>query len=192
MKKILLSAALVALFTTVGCKQTTSDLSGKKKSDSKNKDYIPQVAQKVQALKTQNGYLSCSGADKNLNLIRTRADINKGQIESLVVSAYGGKDNPAAIMNELNPAELAKYELFKHDVKKKMLDLELDLDGKKFEIEVTAEMSGKARKVYELDIDTDEDGEGSHVLNAYLTYKDISTNLDLSEVLMGCSVHHKD
>jgi len=179
MKKILLSAALVALFT-VGCKQTTSDLSGKKKSDEKNKDYIPQVAQKVQSLKTQNGYLSCSGVDKNSNLIRTRADINKGQIESLVVAAYGGKDNPAAIMNELNPAELAKYELFKHDVKKKMLDLELDLDGKKFEIEVFTEMSGKARKVYELDVDTKEDGEGSHILNAYLTYKDISTNLDLS------------
>lgn len=191
MNKILLAAAFVALFS-VGCKQTASDLSGKNKSAGKSKDYIPQVAQKVQSLKTQNGYLSCSGVDKNLNLIRTRADINKGQIESLVVAAYGGKDNPAAIMNELNPAELAKYELFKHDVKKKMLDLELDLDGKKFEIEVMAEMTGKARKIYELDIETDEDGEGSHVLNAYLTYKDISTNLDLSEVLMGCSVHHKD
>jgi hypothetical protein len=189
--KSILSAVAIAVLFAAGCKQTTSDLSGKKKSNKETPEFTPMIAKKVQSLKNTNGYISCSGADSKLNLIRTKAEFKGGKLESLMVAAFGDKNNPAQPVNDLTP-NLKQYELFSHELKGKILDLDVDLEGKKFEIEVTAEMTGKARQIYELDIRTQEDGEGGYALNAYMSYKEISTNLDLSEVFMGCSVHHEE
>jgi hypothetical protein len=84
-----------------------------------------------------------------------------------------------------------KYEIFSHELRGKILALDLDLDGRKFEIEAKAAVNGEPKKIYELDIKTEDDGEGGSILKAYLDYKNIGESLDLSEVLMGCFVHHE-
>ncbi|NBX17634.1 MAG: hypothetical protein EBR09_09735 [Proteobacteria bacterium] len=188
MKNLLILSSL-ALVSAVACKQNSSEIAGKKKSGDEKSEFVPMIAKKVQSLKSKDGFISCSGVDKKLNLVRTRVEFKGGELSSLNVAAYGDKANPANVLNDLTP-DLKKYELFSHELRGKILDLDVDLEGKKFDIEVVSEMTGKARKIFDLDIQTNKDGEGDYALNAYMSYKEISTNLDLSEVFMGCSVHY--
>lgn len=183
--KNVITACLVGLFA-VACQAKVSDLSSKKK-DSKKDDELPLIAKKVNALKSESGVLNCAGVDKKLQLIRSIATFNSGKLESLTVSAYANKDNPSQVPNELTE-DLKKFEVFSHEVTKNMIDLELDLDGKNFDIEVFSPVNGKSRKMYDLEIRTENDGEGGSALNGYLSYKDIPSALDLSEIFMACAV----
>lgn len=180
-----LSLAVAAVLSA--CQPQLSQLDSKKK-DSESPAENSYIAKKVHALKKEKGSIQCSGVDSKLNLIRTTATINNGELSELTVAAYANKEDPSKLVNDLTP-DLKKYELFRHELKSKALDLELDLEGKKFAVELVAEMNGQARKIYDLEIRVQNDGEGSYALNAFLSYKNTSMSLDLSEVLMGCSVH---
>lgn len=155
------------------------------KSTSEKSEKPSQLALRVSALKKESGILGCAGVKPALNLfVRTRAAFVDGSLDSLTVAAYANKENPANIPNDLTP-NLKKYELFFHELKNRILDLDIDLDGKKFGIEVIANLNGKARKIYDLEIRDEDDGEGGPALNAYLAYRD--AGVDLSDVFMACA-----
>ncbi|MEN9825328.1 MAG: hypothetical protein RI953_1073 [Pseudomonadota bacterium] len=162
--------------------------------DSKNKGQeeeraVWKLSERVGELK-KAGTLSCSGMDSKLNLIRTSATFAEGRLESLLIGAYADKSNPSNVVNDLTP-DLKKYQIFSNELKPRILDLDTDFEGKKFEIEATAEMNGKARKIYDLDFEVKNDGEGGKYLHGYLSYKDTSTGLDLTEVMIACHLHPK-
>jgi len=182
---------LITGVSLIGCNLKSSDLSSKNKSDSDKSERLPAIAREVNALTKEDGSLLCSGMDQKMNLIRTRASFTKGKLDSLSVAAYANKSDPSKPPNDLTP-DLKKFEVFSHELIGKALDIDLDLDGKKFGIEVVAEMNGKARKVYELDMRIGDDGEGEKLLNSYLSYKNTTIDIDLSEVYMACSVFLKN
>jgi hypothetical protein len=179
--------ALVGVVALGACQPKDSSLSGKKNSKGDEKAAFT-LEGKVQALKKGSGLLSCSGVTADATtFVKTSVTFVEGKVDSLKVSAYKNKDNPKDLPNELSP-EFLKYQVFAHELKGKLLELELDLEGKKFDIEGYVAMNDKARKVYDLDMQVQDDGEGGKALNATLGYKDSSIGLDLSEAFMGCSV----
>lgn len=178
---------LLGVVALGACQPNQSSLNGKKNSKSDEKAAYT-LEGKVQALKKGSGVLSCSGTTADATtLVKTSVTFVEGKVDSLKVSAYRNKENPKDFPNELSP-DFQKHQVFAHELKSKLLDLELDLDGKKFDIEGFVAMNDKARKVYDLDMKVEDDGEGSKALNATLAYKDTSINLDLSESFLGCSV----
>jgi hypothetical protein len=178
---------LVILLGVAGaCQPQGSNLSSKKKnSDSNQAESF--LAKKVDSLKKESGTLRCSGMDAKSHFVRTEARFTQGKLTELNVSAFANKGDANQPVNDLT-ADLQKYQIFSNELSSKALDLDVDLDGKKMSIEVIAELNGKARKIYDLDIRLQDDGEGGKALNAFLTYRNTSMDLDLSEVLMGCSV----
>ncbi|NBW81629.1 hypothetical protein EBR21_07730 [bacterium] len=184
MTKAKIALALIPVLA-LACHPQQSTIDSKNKGQEEERA-VWKLSERVGELK-KAGTLSCSGMDSKLNLIRTSASFKDGNLETLTIAAYGDKNNPANVLNDLTP-DLKKYEIFSKDLKSKMLDLETDFDGKKFGIEVTAEMNGKARKIYDLDFEVKNDGEGGKYLHGYLSYKDTSTSLDLSEVMIACSL----
>ena len=182
---------LLGVLALGACQPNKSSLSGKK--DSKDDERAAYTIEgKVHALKQGSGILACSGVNsESTALVKTRVTFVDGKVESLTLAAYSNKENPKEIPNELSP-DFIKHQVFSQELKSKLLDLELDLDGKKFEIEGYAAMNDKARKIYDLDMKVDDDGEGGKMLNASLAYKDTSININLSEVFMGCAVLPKD
>lgn len=183
-KSFLVLLGVVALGA---CQPKESSLSGKKNSKGDEKAAFT-LEGKVQALKKGSGLLSCSGTTADAKtLVKTSVTFVEGKVDSLKVSAYRNKDNPNEFPNELSP-DFQKHQVFAHELKGKLLELELDLEGKKFDIEGYAAVNDKARKIYDLDMQVQDDGEGGKALNASLAYKDPSIELDLSEAFMGCSV----
>lgn len=179
--------ALVGVVALGACQPKDSSLSGKKNSKGDEKAAFT-LEGKVQALKKGSGLLSCSGTTADATtLVKTSVTFVEGKVESLKVSAYRNNENPKEFPNEVSP-DFQKYQVFAHELKGKLIELELDLDGKKFDIEGFVALNDKARKIYDLDMQVQDDGEGGKALNATLAYKDPSINLDLSEAFMGCSV----
>lgn len=178
---------LLGIVALGACQPKDSSLSGKKNSKGDERAAFT-LEGKVQALKKGSGRLSCSGTTADATtLVKTSVTFVDGKLDSLKVSAYRNKENPNEIPNELSP-DFQKHQVFAHELKGKLLDVELDLDGKKFGVEGFVAMNDKVRKVYDLDMKVEDDGEGSKALNAILAYKDTSIELDLSEAFMGCSV----
>lgn len=186
-KMKLMTCFLTAAFLATACQVKTSDLSGKKEKSGGTDYSKSEAARSVHALEKGRGVLDCAGVDSKLNFVRTRATIDSGKLEALVVEAFANKENPSQVPNQLTP-DLEKYRLFSHDVSKRMIDLEMDLKGSKFDIEVFADMNGKSREIYDLEIRAENDGEGASTLNAYLSYKDPTVGIDTSEIIMGCFV----
>ncbi|MFZ9521075.1 MAG: hypothetical protein ACO3A4_11425 [Silvanigrellaceae bacterium] len=178
---------LLLPFVLLACQpKGTSTLDSQKKS-LEDAAVLESIGKRVSALKLEGGMLSCSGMDKKMNLVRTRAVFSPGKIESLTIASYADKTNPSNVLNDLSP-DLKKHELFEKELTSRALRMEIDLEGKRFNVEVIAAVNGEPHKIYDLDFQAQSDGEGGKILSGFLSYKDISLSLDLSEVLVGCAL----
>ncbi|NBO38711.1 hypothetical protein EBU99_09020 [bacterium] len=166
----------------VACQTQQASLDSKKKDPSKLPPTSPLLS--MSDLKKKDGTLNCSGYDGKMNYISTSVAFKNGKVAEALVAGYEKKDKSASNV-DLTKSE-NRVEIFKNAIK--FIDVDVDLDGKKTSVELTAVQTDKARKIYSLDLEYKDGGEGVVDLAGYLSYKEISLTMDLSEVFMTCLV----
>ncbi|NBO38436.1 hypothetical protein EBU99_07615 [bacterium] len=125
---------------------------------------------------SKDGVIKCEGFDKKRNYIYSRLEFKNSQVTLAYVGAVQGK-----------------YELFHHDIAKKILNLKYSFEDEKGLVNIYAAQAGQPRKIYSLALklaDTPKDAELPEEIfyAAQLAYMDPTTNLDLSSVRMTCDV----
>ncbi|NBW80549.1 hypothetical protein EBR21_02235 [bacterium] len=124
----------------------------------------------------KEGVVKCEGFDKNKNYVYSRLEFQNSQLILAYVGAIQGK-----------------YELFHHDITKKVLKLKSSFDDEKGLVSIHMAQAGQARKVFSLglkpaDAPKDPDMTSENFYVAQMAYMDPSTGLDLSSVRMTCDV----
>lgn len=183
--------SLVALFA-VACQKNSSDLSSKKKDSEVERLSAGEknLIQKVDTLKKDGGRLLCTGVEmRTFRFVRTQAQFDKGSLQSLVIRGYLNKEKPENVPSELAD-DFESYKIFEFDLLKGAINREVDLNGRKFGVEIFTALNGQARKIYDLRFapKQDELDVNDTRLDGTLDFKNIEAEIDLSELSVGCTV----